>query len=45
MVKKSKYFILALPIDILSNESKIFSAEYLVVEILILEEVVIKYDY
>ena len=45
MVKKSKIFILALPIDVLSNESKISFAEYLVVEILILEEVVIKYDY
>ena len=45
VVKKPKKFILALPIDVLSNESKLFSAECLVVVILILEEVVIKYDY
>ena len=45
VVKKSKNFILALPINVLSNELKIFSAECLVVVILILEEVVIKYDY
>jgi hypothetical protein len=45
VVKRSRKFILALLINVFSNESKISFTKCLVIEISILEDVVIKYNY